>query len=65
MLKWRNKPIDELDEEELRLALGEAVHISLSDKNAIHNNDIVYSFATGIVLGTVVSIIGTLLAISL
>ena len=65
MLRWKNKPINDLTKEELQQALGEAIYIELSGKNYIYNNDLLYSFATGIVFGTAVSIFGTLLALSL
>ncbi len=64
MLRWKNKSIDELTTEELRQALGEAVYLTLSDKNSLHNNDIVFPFLTGIVLGTMISVFGTLLALT-
>lgn len=62
MLYWKQKPIDQLTKIELQKALSESVSLILSNRNHTNSNELITTFITGIIIGTIIALTGMYLA---
>ena len=64
MIHWKNRPISELSRDELRQALSEALHQSLSG-NATPVNALSDSFFLGVLSGAAIAVAGFAISLML
>jgi hypothetical protein len=62
MLYWKTKPINKLTKSELQEALSESVKLVLLKQEYRPLDEWVTSFATGIIVGTIIALCGVYLA---
>ena len=58
MINWKNKPIGQLSEAELRQALKESVGLVLEDKSTTDVNEWLHTFSFGVAAGVITTLVG-------